>query len=98
MQDGIELRCCDITDSAGQRIHAFPQPLEFVAVAHEAHGVFLPSPPLMTLQPDEAQELMDELWRAGIRPGEGSGSSGQMAAVQAHLNDMRALVFKAPPP
>lgn len=54
------------------------------------------SEPLMTLQPDDAQQLIDELWRAGLRPSEGSGSAGSLAATERHLADMRALVFKIP--
>lgn len=43
----------------------------------------------------ELQQLMDEIWAAGIRPTEGSGSAGSLAATERHLADMRALVFKA---
>ena len=42
----------------------------------------------------QAQQLMDELWTCGLRPTEGSGSAGAMAATQRHLEDMRTLVFK----
>jgi hypothetical protein len=49
-------------------------------------------PPLMSLGFNMAQQLMDQLWDCGLRPSEGAGSVGQMAAVQAHLADMRALV------
>lgn len=49
--------------------------------------------PTMNLHMEEAQQLMDELWRCGLRPTEGTGSAGAMAAVQAHLADMRKLVF-----
>lgn len=42
----------------------------------------------------EAQELMDQLWQAGLRPSEGSGSAGSLAATERHLADMRTLVFK----
>lgn len=48
----------------------------------------------MKLKPIEAQNLMDALWDAGLRPSEGSGSAGAMAATQRHLDDMRKLVFK----
>jgi hypothetical protein len=41
-----------------------------------------------------AQELMDDLWQCGVRPSEGSGSAGSLAATERHLHDMRALVFK----
>lgn len=42
---------------------------------------------------DQAQTLMDDLWTAGLRPTEGHGSAGAMAATQKHLDDMRRLVF-----
>lgn len=53
--------------------------------------------PTFELRKDEAQQLMDELWRVGLRPSEGSGSAGSLAATERHLADMRALVFKLPP-
>lgn len=51
--------------------------------------------PFMTLTPDAAQQLMDELWQCGLRPSEGEGSAGQAAAMQRHLDDMRTLTFHA---
>lgn len=50
-------------------------------------------PPLLTLATPDAQRLMDELWNVGIRPSEGVGSAGQLAATERHLADMRELVF-----
>lgn len=50
--------------------------------------------PSLRLPTEVAQRLMDELWHAGLRPAEGKGSAGQLAAMQAHLADMRKLVFK----
>ncbi len=44
------------------------------------------------LQDDALQQLMDEMWRNGVRPSEGVASAGQIDAVQAHLRDMQALV------
>lgn len=41
----------------------------------------------------EAQVLMDDLWHCGLRPSEGTGSAGQLASTQRHLEDMRMLVF-----
>jgi len=49
----------------------------------------------MTIKPEMAQELMDSLWQCGIRPSEGSGSAGSLAATQGHLLDMRKLVSKS---
>lgn len=43
-----------------------------------------------------AQKLMDMLWDCGLRPTEGTGSAGAMAATQKHLEDMRTLVFNPP--
>lgn len=51
--------------------------------------------PTFTLSQDEAQALMDELWNAGLRPTEGRGSAGSLAATERHLDDMRTLVEKS---
>ena len=49
--------------------------------------------PAFRLLRDEAQELMDQLWYVGIRPTEGTGSTGSLAATQKHLEDMRKIAF-----
>lgn len=51
--------------------------------------------PLFTLEEDEAQQLIDGLWAAGVRPKE-IGTAGHLAATQYHLEDMRRLVFNGP--
>jgi hypothetical protein len=48
--------------------------------------------PAMVLDIEEGQQLMDELWRAGLRPTEGTGSAGSLAATERHLSDMRTIV------
>lgn len=53
-----------------------------------------PIDPTFSLSFDEARALMDELWGAGIRPSHGDGNTGQLAATQAHLSDMRELAAK----
>jgi hypothetical protein len=55
--------------------------------------------PLAPIQLDAiaAQSLVDQLWQAGIRPSQGSGSAGSLAATERHLEDMRSLVFKTAP-
>jgi hypothetical protein len=50
--------------------------------------------PTITMSAQDAQVLMDELWRCGLRPTEGSGSAGSLAATQDHLRDMRTIVAK----
>lgn len=49
--------------------------------------------PTLRMDRTAAQQLMDNLWQCGLRPSEGSGSAGAMAATQKHLEDMRRLVF-----
>lgn len=65
------------------------RPVEFAVVPENTQF----SEPAFTLKEEEAQGLMDELWNAGIRPTEGAGSAGSMAATQAHLADIRRIAF-----
>lgn len=58
-----------------------------------AEGQILPPSPL-SLDESAAQLLMDELWTSGLRPSEGTGSAGSLAATERHLADMRRLVFE----
>lgn len=52
--------------------------------------------PTLRLRRQAAQDLMDQLWACGLRPAEGAGSAGQLAATERHLADMRRLVFEVP--
>jgi len=54
--------------------------------------------PLLKLNPGDAQQFIDELWRVGLRPTDGTGNAGQLGATERHLADMRKLVFDASPP
>lgn len=65
-------------------------PLTFVELAEGAD-----SEPAVVMLTDDAQQLMDGLWNCGIRPTEGAGSAGAMAAAQAHLADMRTIALGA---
>lgn len=47
--------------------------------------------PLLILKHEQAQMLMEQLWSAGVRPSQAAGSIGQLASVEKHLADMRAL-------
>lgn len=49
--------------------------------------------PTLTISQTEAQQLMDELWQCGLRPSEGSGSAGSLAATERHLNDMQTIAM-----
>lgn len=68
---------------------------EAVSVTFKEHDGSVPymAEPFVELTRDEAQKLMDRLWDCGLRPSEGTGSAGALAAVQAHLDDMRKIAF-----
>lgn len=66
------------------------RPVEFVEVDR---GDYIP--PVLTLNMHAAQQLMDELWGCGVRPTEGTGSAGSLAATERHLADMRQMAFAA---
>ncbi len=65
-------------------------------ITWEKHSREMVEAPTLDLYHAEAQTLMDDLWQAGLRPTEGSGSAGQLAATQRHLEDMRTLALKLP--
>lgn len=60
-----------------------------------ARRVGEPIPPSLALVADAAQQLMDDLWQAGLRPTQGRQSEGQLAAMAAHLLDMRTIAFNS---
>ena len=64
-------------------------------VTEETFGQVIP--PLVTLDKLEVQAVMDELWKAGIRPSNGAGDATAFESVKYHLEDMRRLVFKGKP-
>ncbi len=53
------------------------------------------NPPFMSLPTEAAQALMDELWSVGLRPSEGTGSAGSLAATERHLTDMKTIAWHA---
>lgn len=50
--------------------------------------------PFVQISNSDAQKLIDDLWHMGLRPTESHGSTGQIAATEKHLKDMRKLVSK----
>lgn len=60
---------------------------------YDVDSPYVEMEPMLRLDNDEAQSLMDELWRCGLRPSEGSGSAGALAATQRHLADMQKIAF-----
>ncbi|MCP3885126.1 MAG: hypothetical protein GY700_06560 [Propionibacteriaceae bacterium] len=51
--------------------------------------------PTVRITRQQAQRLLDNLWDAGLRPKDGTGSTGQLAATEKHLEDMRSLAFNS---
>ena len=49
--------------------------------------------PMLRLGIQGAQQLMDELWQCGLRPTEGTGSAGSLAATERHLGDMQKIAL-----
>jgi hypothetical protein len=49
--------------------------------------------PMLRLGIQEAQQLIDELWQCGLRPTEGTGSAGSLAATERHLADMQKIAL-----
>ncbi len=73
-------------------IISYALPFTMQRTKPENEGMEMPS--AFQMGDEQAQQFMDSLWSCGFRPTEGSGSAGSLAATQAHLQDMRALVFK----
>ena len=72
------------------RYLSFPQELIWERVEEDTA---INPEPLFRLEQEDAQSLMDTLWDVGLRPSEGMGSAGQLAAVQNHLKDMQTIAF-----
>lgn len=86
----------------------YQQCIDILVIRQDSRGTFTAKPieleevkdhfqvyhePTLRIGIERAQELMDDLWRCGLRPTEGTGSAGALAATQRHLEDMRKLVF-----
>ncbi len=70
------------------KVSAYAQPVVMKEVEEFTHV-----DPMIEISHTTAQGLMDSLWECGLRPSEGSGSAGQLASVQRHLEDMRSIAF-----
>jgi hypothetical protein len=76
-------------DEYGVTAHAISVNMQ--SVPRQPSAIVEPNEPTFHLRYEQAQRLMDELWNCGLRPSEGMGSAGQLAATQKHLEDERAL-------
>lgn len=99
MQANLKIRC--------QRMQ-WRDDIEFMVVVPRQDGGFDVGEPLtmrkvkdgeyagdatFRLSNTAAQALIDELWSCGLRPSEGSGSAGSLAATERHLKDMRTIAM-----
>lgn len=50
--------------------------------------------PATIIRYDEAQQLIDELWRVGLRPSEGTGTAGSLRQAEDHIASLKAIAFK----
>jgi len=73
---------------------AIAEPIKMKTYRTKDLSMFNTELPALVLDKTKAQQLMDDLWTCGLRPSEGTGSAGALAAVTRHLEDMRTLVFK----
>jgi len=85
----IQILICEV-NTLNKRVVRYAEPITLKRRENEAESMR----PTLSISETSAQRLMDELWDCGLRPTEGSGSAGAMAATQKHLEDMRTLVFK----
>lgn len=68
------------------------KPLEF-SVDNDIQDGYMVEP-TFRLRRDDAQELMQELWRLGYRPNNGESTVAHIDALKYHLEDMRKLAFR----
>lgn len=83
--NGISIYMRQCTVGLGMAVAA---PVTFVK--HEPGGQVAP---MLRIGIQQAQQLMDELWQCGLRPTEGTGSAGSLAATERHLADMRVIAL-----
>jgi len=88
----ISLLICE-EDTRGQVTAIVKGPLTLHSVTPSEMCCETSDNDILSLEPEAAEQLMDELWACGIRPSNGEGSTGQLAAVNRHLEDMKKLVF-----
>lgn len=89
---GLGLSINVFSRDADGRISAVAEPITMKRIEEESE---IPSTPTITISRAEGQRLMDSLWNCGVRPTDGTGSTGQLAAVQAHLKSAEAAAHDA---
>ena len=75
-----------ITESEDSRI-AHGQPIVFIDSTPETIGML--QSPTLTFKPDDMQDLIDQMWVAGIRPSSTSSAADLIEAKDKHIDDLR---------
>lgn len=83
-QKNIACMCNDIFVQRGQEIGR---------VVFEQVDPNVYHTPSFSLDDTAVQRLFDQLWHSGFRPTEARDPSGQIGAMQRHLEDMRQIAF-----
>ena len=86
----IKILVFERDEFTGRKV-AIAKPVEFELV--ETGNYIKGFDATLSIGNETAQCLMDDLWSCGIRPAEGAGSAGALAATEQHLADMKRLVF-----
>ena len=73
------------------KIAAIVKPVQLTLEKHEA-GALIECGTL-ELDAESARSLMNALWSAGLRPADFKNPNGEINRLEAHLEDMRRLVF-----
>lgn len=88
--NGFEIYMKDRPHQGGVR-----STVKFVDVIRDpVDPAVLPTGAPMIITEEEAQNLMDSLWEAGVKPSGGEGHTAHIRALNAHLLDFRKIAFK----
>ncbi len=91
-QDALMFLLCEL-DFMSQFMTAIAEP---VVMKKKEEGVVMH--PTFHLSMEAAQQLMDQLWRCGIRPKDAEGTVGTLAAKEEHIKDLRKMLFDVKTP
>lgn len=79
-----------LTDRETGRIAQVAKPIQMIMEPYQ-QGITIGT---WEMDIEAAIRLMDALWKAGVRPHEFQNPSGEINRLEAHLSDMRKLVFQ----
>lgn len=89
--DRVSILGCQRDHSTG-KIAYVAKLVEFTMEPHKPGGFIQNG--TFELDAQAATSLMNALWQAGVRPSDFKNPSGEINRMEAHLADMRRLLFK----